>query len=315
MYAPVDKHGDPYHLDTNFLNSNVQSHGGVPITDFAADCRKGVLPFYSFIMCWQPDTTAWTDTSMHPNSLVQPGENLLAAVYNTLRSSPCWEDTLLVVTFDENGGIYDHVFPPETNPPDPGRPVVTQSVVGCCGNNWTLDSQFDYSLLGLRVPALLISPWLAAGVDSHQYQNTSVLRFLIDKLNAEFAAGLVPLTNRDANAPVLDSAFRQFGQKEIRQDCPRWIECYQTLPSADPNTLSDAIPYSDGTLTTPWAPPASTSSAPPVSYIQELLNIYVAPLPGSPDTGKKITRTFATNADVASYTEERIRAAKSNRTR
>jgi hypothetical protein len=47
----------------------------------------------------------------------------------------------------------------------------------------------------------------------------------------------------------------------------------------------------------------------PVSYIYELLNIYVGSLPGHPDSGRKITRTFATNAEVASYGEERVRAA------
>jgi hypothetical protein len=47
----------------------------------------------------------------------------------------------------------------------------------------------------------------------------------------------------------------------------------------------------------------------PVSYIYELLNIYVGSLPGHPDSGRKITRTFATNAEVAGYSEERIRAA------
>jgi phospholipase C len=261
-------------------------------------------------MCWLPGGyyDHWTDTSMHPNSLVQPGENLLAAVYNTLRNSPCWEDTLLVVTFDENGGIYDHVFPPNTNPPDPAKPVIKQSVVGSCGNNWTLVSEFDFSLLGLRIPALLISPWLAAGVDSHLYQNTSVLRFLVNRLNAEFGTRLASLTERDKNAPEIESAFIQFGQNGMRENCPAWIEPYKTLPSVDPKTGSNVIPYSDGTLT-PWTVPASTMSAAPVSYIRELLNIYVAPLPGHPDSGKNITRSFATNADVASYAEERSQAA------
>jgi hypothetical protein len=127
-------------------------------------------------------------------------------------------------------------------------------------------------------------------------------------MNAEFGTTLGPLTERDGNAPDLESAFVQLGLKEMRQDCPAWIEPYSTLPSTDPQTGSKAIPYSDGTLM-PWNPPQGTLSATPVSYIQELLNIYLAPLPGHPDSGKKITKTFATNADVASYTEERVQAA------
>ncbi len=314
MYAPTAYDGPETvlgQLDTRFLNSNVQPYPGVPITEFTADCNNGTLPFYSFIMCWLPNGyhDDWTDTSMHPNSLVQPGENLLAAVYNTLRNSPCWKDTLLVVTFDENGGIYDHVFPPKTTPPDPARPIITQCVKGSCGNEWKLDSQFDFSLLGLRIPAILISPWLRAGVDSHQYQNTSVIRFLLERLNTAFGPRYTPLTERDRNAPQLESAFLQFGKNEMRQDCPAWIQPYATLPATDPNTGSNAIPYSDGTLTT-WTAPPLILHAPPVRYIQELLNIYVAPLPGHPDSGQQIARVFSTNAEVAAYTEERMQAAK-----
>jgi phospholipase C len=313
MYAPVaELKGNQVlgQLDTRFLNSNVNCYPGAPITDFATDCQNGTLPFYSFIMCWLPTASddAWTDTSMHPNSLVQPGENLLAAVYNTLRSSPCWADTLLVVTFDENGGLYDHVFPPAATPPDAGAPVATQFVQGCCGNQWILSSQFDFSLLGLRVPALLISPWLAAGIDSQPYQNTSVVRFLIDRMNAEFGTDFAHLTQRDASAPPLDAAFARFGQSTMRQDCPEQIPPYPTLPSTDPHTHSDAIPYSDGTLTV-WTPPSGTETAPPVPYVQELLNIYVAPLPGHADSGKPVARDFATNAEVADYVAERRAAA------
>jgi len=308
MYAPVDDNNNLGQLDTRFLNENLCNYQGVPLTEFATDCANGALPFYSFIMCWLPRADAWTDTSMHPNALMQPGENLLAAVYNTLRNSPCWDDTLLVVTFDENGGIYDHVFPPVTSPPNPAAQPATQYTQGCCGNDWILNSTFDFSLLGLRVPALLISPWLGKGIDSTQYQNTSVLRFLVDKLNAEFKTNASYLTQRDANAPQLDAAFNQFGQETMRQDCPLWMEPYATLPSADPATNSNAIPYASGTLT-PWTPPLGMDAAAPVPYINELLNIYLNSLPGHPDSGKNVTRAFATNNSVQEYIAERMRAA------
>jgi phospholipase C len=308
MYAPVDVLNNLGQLDTRFLNKALHGYKGCPITEFVTDCANDNLPFYSFIMCWLPRSDAWTDTSMHPNALVQPGENLLAAVYNTLRNSPCWDDTLLVVTFDENGGIYDHVFPPNTTPPDPHAPTETQSVVGCCGNKWTLDSSFDFSLLGFRVPALLISPWLSKGIDSNQYQNTSVLRFLTDRFNVVHGTKSEYLTQRDANAPRLDSAFSQFGQGIMRQDCPGWIEPYTILPSVDPHTNSNDIPYREGQLTA-WNPPPKMDEAPPVPYILELLNMYVRPLPGHPDSGKEITQNFATNADVIKYTNERVQAA------
>ncbi len=301
MYAPVDAAGNLGQLDTGFL-ANQAYYPGAPLTEFATDCEDGALPFYSFIMCWLPSSTAWTDTSMHPGALIQPGENLLAAVYNTLRNSPCWENTLLVVNFDENGGLYDHVFPPQTTPPTPSAAPATQSTEGCCGNNWILNSTFDFSLLGLRVPALLISPWLRAGVDSTQYQNTSALRLVLDLIAAN------SLTERDANAPQLQSVFRQFGQDQVRDDCPPWIKPHSTLPSIDPSTGSNCIPYSNGQLTA-WNPPSGTGAARPVPYTGELMNIYTAPLPGHPDSGRKITREFATNDEVASYLTERAKAA------
>jgi phospholipase C len=312
MYTPVaEVNGQTElgQLDTNWLNYNVSGYQGAPITEFVTDCNADQLPFYSFIMCFMPyhAHTAYTDTSMHPNSMVQGGENLLAAVYNTLLGSPCWKDTLLVVTFDENGGIYDHVFPPTTSRPDPKAPVTTQNTVGSCGNKWWLDSQFDFSLLGLRVPAILISPWLTPGIDNTQYQNTSVTRLLIDTMNSEFNQTFPPLTQRDATAPSLAAAFSQFGLSEMRANCPMMLS-YATLPSTDPSTGSNAVPYSGGTLV-PWTPPTGTMSAPPVRYIKEVMNIYVAPLPGDSDSGKPITQEFATNADVAAYTERRVKAA------
>ena len=65
------------------------------------------------------------DSSMHPNSIVKSGENLLAYVYNALQASSYWNNTLLIVNFDENGGMYDHKGVPPTSPPDPNAPVST----------------------------------------------------------------------------------------------------------------------------------------------------------------------------------------------
>ncbi len=310
MYAPVDSSGTLGQLDTRFINDKQQFYSGVPVTTFTDDCNNGTLPFYSFIMSWLPTSSCdkYTDTSMHPAAMIQPGENLLAAVYNTLRNSPCWEDTLLVVTFDENGGLYDHVFPPTTNAPDPDASPVTQSTPGCCGNNWILDSKFDFSLLGVRVPALLISPWLAAGIDSTQYQNTSVLRFIIHRMNTIYGTDDAYLTSRDANAPMLEAVFNGFGVDTMRKDCPDWIRPYPKLPTIDPYTKSDAIPYATGKLTA-WTPPPGMDEAPPVPYIEELLNIYVSPLPGHPDSSKNISHHFSTNAEVAQYIHEREQAA------
>lgn len=311
MYSPVQKHKDELvlgQLDTRFLNENVANYPGVPLTQFALDCQNGTLPVYSFIMCWLPFTDPWSDTSMHPGSVIQPGENLLAAVYNTLRNSPHWEDTLLVVNFDENGGIYDHKFPPTTQRPDPLAHVTKQNIQGCCGNKWYLESQFDFSLLGLRIPALLISPWLKPEIDSTPYQNTSVLRFLIDLINRLSPSPPQPyLTQRDANAPSLEQVFAKYGSETMR-DCPTHLETTKTMPGPYGNIYE--LPYGDGKLDQAISLTQAMLDAAPVSYIQELVNIYLRRLPGHPDSGAKITRAFQTNAEVLAYTKERLQASK-----
>jgi phospholipase C len=239
MYAP-NRHIDSSFLDT-IRNSEFTNR---PIAEFDADAAAGTLPFYSFLMCWSDGL----DTSMHPPSDIRPGENYLAAVYNTLRNSPCWNDTLLIVTFDENGGMYDHVFPPVTTAPNSnlGQEVDT---------NVYLSFTFDFTLLGPRIPAILISPWLRSGIAKAQYQNTSVLRFI------QSLIGAPGLNARDANAPALDSVFAEFGLSQPRTDCPASIPGYS------------GFPFADGDLSkTPVI--AAGAAIVPLPYAAELARIY-----------------------------------------
>jgi phospholipase C len=96
------------------------------------------------------------------------GEAFVACVYNAIRSNQAlWRSALLIVTFDEHGGYYDHVQPPAAPPPD----------------KCTLEYAFDR--LGVRVPAILVSPWVPVGVfpadTSVHFDHTSVGRYLCDK--------------------------------------------------------------------------------------------------------------------------------------
>jgi phospholipase C len=297
MYLPSPNQN----LDTDFLNNNVankiwtESHSnqtnctGVPLSHFCHDVQSGNLPFYSFIMCWN-DTEV--NTSMHPQEPVEPGENLLAGVYNTLRNSPYWEDTLLVVNFDENGGMYDHVQPPTVTPPYPGAPAETTNP-----NNPT--HKFDYSILGVRVPALLISPWLDKGIESTQLQNTSILRYLQDK-----ASPIPPtnpsvsfLTQRDRFATSIECVFDDFGRGKMRQDCINNLETY-------PNTA-----YSGG-IKEKLVATEEQLAAPPIPYQVEITMEYIRGLPGHPDSGKFVSKNFATIGEMHAYVGERRKAAK-----
>ena len=166
---------------------------------FLEDCAHGTLPPYSFI---EPNLlyghndmhpafdALFPDTPIDPPSSLLGGEALLAKIYNAVRSarsengSNVW-NTLLIVTFDEHGGTYDHVPPPLVTPPDPAAPAGQEG--------------FAFGRSGVRVPAIAISPWIPAGtVINAEYRTTSV----ITTLRKRWQLG-APLTGRDAAAADL----------------------------------------------------------------------------------------------------------------
>ncbi|MHB1950432.1 MAG: alkaline phosphatase family protein [Acidiferrobacteraceae bacterium] len=168
---------------------------------FAKDLTDGTLPSYAFIEPrYFPDTDFPSD--MHPPHDITFGERLIANVYNALRASPYWEKTLLVITFDEHGGCYDHVPPPLAV--SPGGEVSREG--------------FTFNRYGVRVPAVLISPYIGAGsvlrvsdALPHQgppypFDHTSV----IATLRKRFKLG-GPLTHRDGIAPTLEPVFNLTG--------------------------------------------------------------------------------------------------------
>jgi phospholipase C len=157
------------------------SHFGV-FTDFQAAAAAGTLPPYTFL---EPSWGA-SGNSQHPNYNVALGEQLIHDVYETLRSGPGWAQTLLVVTYDEHGGCYDHVPPPSgATPPD----------------NNAGEFGFDFTRFGVRVPTVLISPLIAAGTvfrvpaGSVPFDHTSILKTVEERWN------LPALTARDGVAP------------------------------------------------------------------------------------------------------------------
>lgn len=79
------------------------------------------------------------------------GERYYKDIYEALRASPAWNDTLYIITYDEHGGFYDHV-PPPVNVPVPDDSTSYP------------DANFKFNRLGVRIPTILISPWLAQGV-------------------------------------------------------------------------------------------------------------------------------------------------------
>lgn len=294
--------------DTNWLNEQVFSQQydpqqpdafnvtQVPIANLFTDLENGTLPFYSFIMCWND---VGPDTSMHPASQVEAGENMLACIYNALRASPYWTNTLLIVNFDENGGMYDHRGVPQTSPPDDDPSGSQPPPVWTWYSSYTSRTySFDFSVLGVRIPVLLISPWLNAGICSTQYQTTSILRFLQDSLPNANPSDPYFLTQRDLNAPSIAPVFdyAQFGSEEARTDCPANIQGYGG---------SDVCTQFLADIT----PDAAALAAPPAPHIENMTRKYLGPLPGHPDSGKPLTRSFATVGEMRAYANERREAA------
>jgi phospholipase C len=122
----------------------------------------------------------------HPPHNIMKGQKLIADVYNAIRSNEAlWNSTLLIVVYDEHGGFYDHVPPEPALPPDAHV------------------EEFAFDRYGVRVPALLISPWLDAHVEHTRFDHTSILKYLIDKW------GLAPLGARANAANSIAAAFRE----------------------------------------------------------------------------------------------------------
>lgn len=121
----------------------------VEMDQFYTDAAAGNLSSFSII---NPSCCGVGTTSMHPTGLVSDGEALIKNVYEALRSSAQWEETLFIITYDESGGFHDHVTPPLAPRPD----NISYTVTTPAGEDYTL----NFDRLGGRMPTFLISPWV-----------------------------------------------------------------------------------------------------------------------------------------------------------
>jgi phospholipase C len=157
-----------------------ESHFGI-FSNFQAAAAAGTLGAYTFL---EPSWGS-SGNSQHPNYDVALGEQMIHDVYYALRNGPAWNQTLLIITYDEHGGCYDHVAPPT-------GAVAPDNCAGEFG--------FDFTRFGVRVPAVLVSPLIPPGTifrptGSVPLDHTSILK------TVETRWGLPPLTARDAAAP------------------------------------------------------------------------------------------------------------------
>lgn len=152
--------------------------------------------------------------SQHPRDNVRNGEELIRSTYLAIRKSPLWLSSLLIITYDEHGGFFDHV--------QPGPAVAPNDNPGARFNN----SGFTFDQLGVRVPALVISAYTPKGGISHRpYDHSSIPATL------EALFGMAPLTDRDAKA---NNVTPLAALAEARTDTP------DDLPPSVAPALADA---------------------------------------------------------------------------
>jgi len=248
-------------MDFPDTRAAADSHYG-HFRDFEERAADGTLAAYTFL---EPDWGA-NGNSQHPNYDVAKGEKLIHDVYYALRNGPHWNDTLLVITYDEHGGNYDHVSPPwGATPPD----------------NSAGEFGFDFTRFGVRVPALLVSPRIAAGTVFRAKQgtidHTSVLKTVEKRFN------LPPLTARDKAAPDLGDVLTL------------------AQPRTDDPLKGIALPLSDATHPAPEVPT-------PIDLIhaEKVSTLALRNEQGSYD--EHTLPALATSADVGDYIQNRTAA-------
>lgn len=159
-------------------------------SQFKEDAAHGTLPSVSFLDPRYTILDDGTGNDDHPHADIREGDKFLYNVFEAVSKGPDWSSTVLIINFDEWGGFFEHVPPPRAEAAN----LVDPDVVG------------GKTLLGMRVPVVVASPWSAGNptnptINSLVFDHTSVLKLI------EWRWGLPPLTPRDASSDVYNLAY------------------------------------------------------------------------------------------------------------
>jgi phospholipase C len=153
--------------DENFCR--VEANSRLEMEDFLDHAASGDLPAVSWIDPNLVGLTAVAANDDHPPADVTAAQSLVLTIYSALLASPAWPKTLFIITYDEHGGFYDHVTPPEAADDDP-----------------------DFRRYGIRVPTIIVSPWVIPGSVSHTvFDHTSIIKTILLRFCQE-AEGSIP---------------------------------------------------------------------------------------------------------------------------
>jgi phospholipase C len=201
--------------------------------DFYKHAHDGTLPPFSMVEPRYFTLPGIPANDMHPSHSVAEGEAFVRDIYNALRSSPTWNETALVITYDEHGGFYDHVPPPEAGVPNPDGINSTDPAI-----------PFAFDRLGVRVPTIVVSPWVARGRlvgeprESH-FDHTSLAATL--RKMWKLSGG--PLTRRDAWAATFEGIFEELDAARPDSDCPGALAAPEI-----PRAMLEIETWRDGSL-------------------------------------------------------------------
>jgi phospholipase C len=177
---------------------------------FLDDAARGTLPQVSWIDPNFVDLSVLEANSNddHPPSDIRSGQSFIFDVYEALLRSPAWDNTLLIVTYDEHGGFFDHVPPPPLPTDDPIRP--------------------EFTTYGVRVPALIVGPRVQrtvlhdpedAAAASERYDHTTLIKTILLAFAGNPAAALAKMPGRVQRAPHLGNVILDAPRTDI--DEPR----------------------------------------------------------------------------------------------
>jgi phospholipase C len=189
---------------------------------FLSDCDKGLLPDYSFVEPnyndHETDSGEEVANDQHPDHDIQAGEFFIAEVYMRIKRNPkLWASTALLVVYDEHGGIYDHVVPP-TCPPDK---------FSASANSTGTGMEFKFDRLGVRVPAVLVSPWIPKNtvvdrVFDHASIPATVTRFFLGDDAARSPREMNADVFLEPNVNAVDPQRNLLSLDTMRTDCPEF---------------------------------------------------------------------------------------------
>jgi phospholipase C len=203
----------------NLLQNQPQLFG--TYKQFLSDCEEALLPDYSFVepnySDHQTDSGAEVASDQHPDHDIQAGELLIAEVYMAIKRSPLWSKTALLIVYDEHGGIYDHVPPPSCKPDNFQSSVIDPGT----------GLGFKFDRLGVRVPAILISPWIPKNtvvdrVFDHASIPATVTKFFLGDFSARSSREINADVFIEPRVPPVNPARNLLSLSTMRTDCPEF---------------------------------------------------------------------------------------------